>query len=459
MRRRLLLAAILTLVPAWGCSPAGPAGNPATPQQPAAVPSALLPGAYIKHVVIIVQENRSFENFFAGWPGADAPMYGYDRPCKPTERCKRYRIPLHETTFKGLDLVHSYGSALIDVDGGAMDGFGRPTLGQGRVTGKAAYAYVKHALIAPYRAMASQYTLADRMFPSELGASFTAHLDLIAGTTDLTPQKALVDTPTGTPWGCDAPSGTITWTVTASRVPRADGPRPCLDQFRTMADALDAEGISWNYYEPAVFNPTGSWSAFDAIANVRDGGDWARNVLASTPQTNVLTDPAQGRLASVAWVTPDFYDSDHLNSESDTGPSWVAAVVNAIGESPAWNSTAIIVLWDDWGGWYDNAVPPNLDFRGLGIRVPCLIISPYARKHYVSHTTYEFGSVLRFVEQTFGVPPLGTAADGYTDARANSILDAFDFTQAPSAFVPIPAPYPAQYFLARPPSYRVPDEQ
>jgi phospholipase C len=133
--------------------------------------------------------------------------------------------------------------------------------------------------------------------------------------------------------------------------------------------------------------------------------------------------------------------------------------VNSIGESSAWKSTAIVVLWDDWGGWYDNAKPPQLDFRGLGIRVPCLIISPYAKRGFVSHTQYEYGSVLKFIEEAFGLPALGPTSDGYTDTRAASISDSFDFNQAPRAFTPIPTKYPLSHFLTEPPSDEPVDTQ
>lgn len=193
------------------------------------------------------------------------------------------------------------------------------------------------------------------------------------------------------------------------------------------------------------------------------GPDW-KNVI--SPQTRILTDVQNGSLAEVSWVTPDWQDSDHTGSGYNRGPSWVTSVVNAIGESPYWRSTAIFVLWDDWGGWYDDAPPPQRDFRGLGIRVPCIIISPYAKAGYIDHSVYEFGSVLRFTEQTFNLPPLGpnqlgpAASDlGYTDVRANSLVDAFDFTQKPRAFKPIPQPYPYSFFMSQPPSDQPPDDE
>jgi phospholipase C len=225
-----------------------------------------------------------------------------------------------------------------------------------------------------------------------------------------------------------------------------------------MADTLDAANVSWKYYAPNIRIAGGRlWSPFAAIRNVRYGRDWKRNII--SPQTTVLTDAANGRLAQVSWVIPDAADSDHAGTHSDKGPSWVASVVNAVGEGPDWNSTAIVVLWDDWGGWYDNLAPPQLDFVGLGIRVPCIVISPYAKPGYVSHTQYEFGSTLKFIEEAFGLSALGSVAQGYTDTRAHSLADSFDFKQKPRAFRRIPAPYPPAYFLSQPPSGEPPDSE
>jgi phospholipase C len=127
-------------------------------------------------------------------------------------------------------------------------------------------------------------------------------------------------------------------------------------------------------------------------------------------------------------------------------------VVNAVGNSAAWKSTAIIVLWDDWGGWYDSAPPRQLDYLGLGLRVPCIIISPYAPKGYVSHTRYEFGSILKFLEQTFRLQSLGS-----TDVRANSLVDAFNFTQKPRLFEPFATHHPPSFFRRQHPSEEPPD--
>lgn len=447
----------------FGCGGSKAGFTPSIAQQGTAPVSLarLAPGNYIKHVVIIVQENRSFENIFAGWPGADAPMYGYLHTGK--------RIPLHQMTYNDdcftvdgqpqCDLGHLWKEAITGWNHGKMNGFdleGTGTLGFGPPAGSVPYAYLDHPEIAPYRAMAANYVLVDHMFPTEFGTSFTAHQDLIAGTTQIDPTHSLVDVPLpGPPWGCEAPYITTTVLVNKQRVLTDNGPFPCFTQYATIADTLDAKRVSWKYYAPPVGPGSGVfagqvWSAFSAIKKVYYGPDW-KNVV--SPETKVLTDPAKGNLPAVSWVIPDLDWSDHPVVTSNLGPQWVGDVVNAIGKSKYWKSTAIIVLWDDWGGYYDNAPPKQLDYVGLGIRVPCIIISPYAKRGYVSHTRYEFGSILKFLERTFGLASLHT-----TDVRAPSLEDSFDFTQAPRKFKRIPTKVPASYFTNRPQSLKAPDD-
>lgn len=426
------------------------------------------PRGHIQHVVVIVQENRSFDNFFAGFPGADAPTFGCAagdanarrsnaRPalreassgCPSGDRV----VPLRQISFNDPNLRHTWSSSMTDWDNGRMDGFYSYGLRQP----DEAYAYVDRTLIAPYWTIAQQWVLADAMFPTEFGGSFTAHLTLVAGTDDIKqhPSRAEVDFPDGKYDDCDSPPGTTSSFLTSDRIVHpSKGPFPCFDQFNTIAQVLDGAGVSWKYYAVAR-KDAGMWSPFEAIDYVRHGPDWKKNIIA--PQTKVLTDAGDGRLAAVNWVMPSKADSDHPEAHSDRGPSWVASVVNAVGESSYWPNTAIIVLWDDWGGWYDDAPPPQLDYRGLGIRVPCLIISPYAKKGggsggFVTHTQYEYGSILKFIEETFNLPYIGSMADGYTDRRANSLSDSFDFTQSPRPFVPITAKYPRSRFVNEPPS-------
>ena len=401
---------------------------------------------HIQHVVVIIQENRSFENFFAGFPGANAPMYGY-----ALHGHKRVKVALHETTFEtNPNLPHTWQSALKGWDNGKMDGFHT-----GPRSNYAAYAYVDRSEIAPYWAMAEQYVLADAMFPSEFGGSYVTHMMAVAGNDNISHTEAQVNQPTHAPMDCDAPPQTRSSLVNKYRqIGRGNGPFPCFTQFNTMAEVLDTAGVSWKYYIHRHLNG-GLYSPFEAISYVRYGDDWNADVIA--PETRVLTDIASGKLAAVTWITPKRQNADLPGRHGNKGPSWVTAIVNEIGESKFWNSTAIIIIWDEWGGWFDNVPPPQLDFRGLGIRVPCLIISPYAREGtsgsgYVSHTQYEYASILKFIEQVYNLPPIGPRAQGYTDSRANSIIDSFDFTQQPRPFTPFSSKYPASHFLHEPPS-------
>lgn len=407
------------------------------------------PGKYIKHIVIAVQENRSFDNVFDGFPGADTQPYGY-----MSDGTKQTLQPI---PFEVKDMDHSFSAGVMDWNGGKMNQFDLNGTSVGHTIGAFAYSYLERNEVEPYWTIAKRYVLADHMFPTMFGPSFTAHLTLIAGTADLNPAESEADFPSESPWGCDASSSSTTSTVDANRVVSGGGPKPCFTQFRTLADTLDAAGVTWKYYAPTIGSSDSGnlWSAFDAISRVRYGADWSHVI---SPPGQILVDAAHGNLANVSWVVPDFDWSDHPYSGTQYGPSWIASIVNTIGRTPQWKSTAIVVVWDDWGGFYDNVPPPQKDFRGLGIRVGCLIVSPYVRPH-VSHTVYEFGSILKFVEQTFGLPVVGPSSAGYTDRRAHSIADSFDFSQRPRAFKKIPAPYPPSLFITRKPSLRAPDDE
>jgi phospholipase C len=485
--KSLLVLVLLGLGFLVGCSSSNGSNQGAQTSLPAIRPASGSPSQYIKNVIVIIQENRTFENFFAGYSGANAPTTGCAAPTPPPSesvpRVTRALVPgrmrpdstsssgcpsgdkqvkLYQSTFENNpDLKHDWDSSMIDCDiTGShvcrMDGFSA----WGEAKGKyEAYTYIERSQVQPYWSLAQQYVLADAMFPTEFGGSFTAHLTLVAGTDDIGPAsdlaaKAEVDFPSAAPDDCDSPHGTKSSYITENPYReeyRFKGPFPCFTQFNTMAEVLDNADISWRIYASKILD-AGFWEPFEAIKYVRDGPDWSTDI--SAPPSNVITDAENGTLASVSWVTPTHEDSDHPTYHSDSGPSWVSSVVNAIGESSYWSQSAIIVVWDDWGGFYDNAPPPQLDYRGLGIRVPCLIISPYAKQGYVDDTQYEYGSILRFIEEVYGLPvgSVGPTDEGYTDARAASLDDAFDFTQSPRAFHAIATKYPLSHFLHEPPS-------
>jgi phospholipase C len=275
------------------------------------------------------------------------------------------------------------------------------------------------------------------MFQSNSGPSFPAHLYLIAGTS-----QSISENPAATVWGCDGAS-VLTDRLADDDPGASDDPAvpmtpklqapasPCIDP-PTIADQLDSHNVSWAYYAPKTNTVNGDiWSAYDAIRHVRYGTGWSHVV---SPENTILDDIKQNRLPQVSYVVPNFRESDHAGMTDGSGPDWVAAIANTLGASPYWKDTVLVVTWDDWGGWYDHVKPPHRDRMGMGFRVPLIVASPYARSGFVSHTTYEFGSILHFIEDTFGLGSLGG-----TDATSQSIADVLDLNATPRAYTTISA--------------------
>jgi phospholipase C len=420
MSLRAPAAIALALAVTSGCSPS--TGGPAVANPPMigrrAIVRDLSPDSLrkIKHVVVIVQENRSFDNLFQGYPGADTVSSG--------KLSNGQTVALQPVSLAApYDIEHVLSDFLAGYDNGNMDGFDKE-LAYGNLQGypHPEYGYVPHSESTRYFAMAGQYVLADRMFASNVDASFVSHQYIIAAQAN-----NAVDLPTGQ-WGCGGGSYDHVFTITPQRTLGPTEP-PCFT-YKTIADELDARKLTWRFYTPQLGFPGSEWSAFAAVSQIRNGPDWTNDVV--SPEIKVLQDVANATLANVTWVVPSESNSDHPGIQTTTGPKWVASVVNAIGQSKFWSTTAIFVMWDEWGGWYDHVTPPYVDSDGLGIRVPLLVISPYAKKGYVSHVTYEHGSILRFMEDRFGLARLAAS-----DRRATSPeADCFDFTQAPRPFTP-----------------------
>jgi phospholipase C len=425
---------------------AGPKGSPASAVPQAEIASAAAPANMpIKHVVIIVQENRTFDNLFATFPGATGASTG--------KTINGGTIKLRPIGFEGAIIDHAWKNAMNAWDHGKLDGFDVETpvdKNQHPLSPDYTYAYLKPSSIAPYWSMAKQYVLVDHFFQSEFGPSFIGHQTLIRGTTAVSPTRSVMDEPNGNN-ACDAPVGATTNLIDNKRVYHAfAGPPPCFEAV-SIADSLDRAGITWRYYNQTGPNSSlSAWDAFLAIRSVRFGPDFANE---SYSNNQILVDAKAGKLPGVSWVMPNFVNSDHAQSGSDTGPSWVASIVNAIGQGPQWDSTAIVIVWDDWGGWYDHVPPPQLDYAGLGFRLPCLIVSPYAKKGAVVHSYYEMASILKTVEQIFGLRSIGTR-----DVRARGLLDAFDFTQPVRRFKQIKAKYSTDYFMRQPQSNHAVDD-
>ncbi|MFZ0031805.1 MAG: alkaline phosphatase family protein [Candidatus Cybelea sp.] len=426
-------------------TPSAPGGSAVTPSGRHHVS-----GGKIQHIVIVVQENRSFNNLFYGFPGATTATYGYD---SSGAKINLQPIPL-ETSW---DLEHdSYGfeaacngTGSIPGTNCQMNGFNNEWTGcySGRCPyTNPQYAYVPHTETKPYFDMAKQYVLADQMYASNFDASsFISHQYIISAQA-----KRAVNFPGGA-WGCPGGSGDFVGMVGQQRqVP--DGYEVVCWNPTTLGDELDKAGLPWAFYAVSYTGTPWIWSAYQAIKHIFYGADWSKDII--SPPSQFLTDVSNGNLRSVSWVTPTWTNSDHAGSNSKTGPEWVASVVNAVGESKYWDSTAIFIFWDDYGGWYDPEPPAYVDYDGLGMRIPMLIVSPYAKKGHVSHVPYEHGSILRFVEDVFGLGRLAAS-----DKRANSpAKDAFDFSKPPRPFKAIPSEHRKDYFMHQLPDGHLPDD-
>jgi phospholipase C len=450
-------AAILLTV--CGCGGGDPpkcavpaAQNPVPNVQP------LPPGAQrIQHVVVVFQENRTPDNLFHDpvliARGADIASSGLNS--------QGQTVQLTSGDLSGAyDLDHAHRAFVAMYDCGKMDGADRIKVTcykGGSCPSNAQFAYVDPAQVQPYFQLAEQYTFADRMFQTNQGPSFPAHQFIISGTSAPTTTSNLfaAENTSASIWrptGCIAPAGTTVKMIDPSGN-EFRRQYPCFEH-PTLSDLLDAQGISWRYYTPSE----GSiWTGPNAIshickARVQNGrlactGELWSNVV--IPPTQLLSDITNHQLPAVSWVMPDGRPSDHAYVNDGSGPSWVASIVNAIGNSSYWSNTAILITWDDWGGWYDHVAPPIINSYEYGFRVPMLVVSPFAKPAYISHVTHDFGSILKFIEQIYGLPSLG-----YADALADNLSDCFDFNQQPLRFRTISAPLRPEHFLNdhRPPT-------
>lgn len=365
----------------------------------------------IQNVIVVIQQDRSFDDLFAGYPGANAPTKGLTSNGK---YLSLRPMSLEKTPRCTSDL---FGGFKVAYDGGKMDGWNL-------LDSKAPlcpYTRVERGEVRPYWDLAKRFALADEMFSSTHFGDFANSIYLVAGTTKLARRTYAVGPPTREPWGCDAPPGTQTPILKNGRVDGL-GPFPCFDQFPSVANLLDTANVSWRFYDGGKQNDGIPFNAFDALKHVREGKDWQRDM--STPASKVLSDIANGKLASVSWVLSPLADSDFLGSGG--GPKWVNSIVAATQKSSYWKRAAVVVIWTnpENGNFYDNVPPPQLDPMGLGFRVPMIVVSPYAKHGYVSHTEYEFGSILKFIEENWDLGSLGA-----TDVRANSIGDVFSFSR------------------------------
>ena len=411
--------------------------------------TAVLAVTPIQHIIIMVQENRSTDSLFQDpvliARGADIAQSGLDSKGNVIQL---QQIPL----VTGWGGAHEFFTFNQSYDNGKMDGFDLVSIGCNpakcnTIPPNPMYSYVNPSDIGPYFQMAEQYVFADRMFQTNEGPSWPAHMFVFNGTSapDATSNMFVADNPYPlvVPMGCGGAPTSFVKLVNPQGVEVSQA-FPCFDP-PALVDWLDLYGISWKYYTSTA---NYLFTAPNGIAHLYYGSDWVNNVI--QPSSAILTDIAAGDLAGVSWVTPTGAQSDHANWTNGTGPSWIASVVNAIGNSPYWDNTAIMVTWDDWGGWYDHVPPPKVIRDGTswgsgylyGFRVPLLLVSPYAKPAHISHTVYDFGSPLRLIEETFNLPSMG-----FADAHTNDLSDSFDYSQNPIQFKNINAPFDANYFV------------
>ena len=365
----------------------------------------------IQHIVILVKENRSFDNYFGTFPGAAGTRVGHLSDGR--------QVPLlHTPDHMLLDISHAGDAARVAVANGQMNGFDR--LAGAIQDGKdIALSQLYESDIPNYWAYAKTYTLADHFFSTILGPSFPNHLVTVAGTSNNTDDNPILNTYHS--WGCDAGSYTK-----VDAVDPQNGHhyfvKPCFD-INTLPDALQRAGISWKYYAPGQNQSGYIWSALDAIKHIRYSPLWQSNVV---PTTQFVKDVEAGTLPQVSWVVMNEMDSEHPPYSACVGENWTVRQLNALMQSSLWSSTAVFLTWDDFGGFYDHVPPPRQDYISYGPRVPTIVISPYARPHFLDHNLYDFASILRYIEDKFGLASVGTY-----DRIAHSIGDALDTKQQP----------------------------
>jgi phospholipase C len=388
----------------------------------------------IKRVVYLMLENRSFNNLFANYPGATGTMVGVaDGKEMILKRCPNW--------LPG-DLPHDRPAGISSVNGGKMDGFRQAD--RSPAAAYFAYSAFQREDIPNYWSWADEYVLCDNFFSSMLGPSYPNHLGATVGD-----PLGVMDNPRGDwarfgtskAWGCDSPDS-ITVPVL-----RSDGTeeevRPCFDDVTTVPNQLTDADVPWAYYSPTADQVGYIWATLNSFPSIFKTDLWDEHMR---PVDHLLNDIDAGNLPAVTWIVPRYQLSDHPPWSSVNAHNWTTQIVNAIMTSPMWESTAIFVTWDEWGGFYDPVPPPQVDDLGLGIRVPMLLISPYAQQGMIDHEVGEFASPLKFIQANWGL-------HHHTKRirRTHDFSHAFDFSAPPRDPIPLDL-LPSEGDPYRPPS-------
>jgi phospholipase C len=429
---------------------------------------------YIKHVVIIMQENRSFDSYFGTFPGANGiPMDDAGNPtvCVPVADggawdftdCVR---PFHDVHNYNAGGPHGAPDFLTAVDDGAMNGFlvaippvgVEPAACDGQTnpvacTTAVADGVARHDAVGYHTAneipnywkYAQTFTLNDNLFQSDSSFSFPSHLYIVSG------------------WSAICANTSAASCVNNQSYALGFTPTPNEFAWTDVTYLLHQRQVSWRYYiavgnepdcddgamtcppTPLSANTYSFWNPLPGFVTVTEDGQLANIVQGADV---FLVDAKNGTLPAVSWVIPANQVSDHPPNGVGEGQAYVTTLVNAVMEGPQWGTTAIFLAWDDWGGFYDHVSPPAVDVNGYGIRVPAMVISPYARRGYVDHQLLSFDAYLKFIEDVFlGGQRLDPATDGRPDPRTTvresvpglgNLLDDFDFTQTPAPPMVLP---------------------
>ncbi len=425
----------------------------------------------IKHIVIIMKENRSFDSYFGTFPGADGlpTKAGAFAVCNPDPKSGNCVGPYHDSNDANGGGPHDAAGSLRDIDNGRMDGFiveaesGNKGCGETvnpvctNSSTQDVMGYHDQRDIPNYWIYAREFVLQDHMFEPNASWSLPAHLyELSAWSAYCTKH----DDPKSCINELNAPGeppdfrGRLGQNFGGQR----NGPMRTepIYAWTDLTYLLHAHDVTWGYYvmtgnEPdceddaAMSCPpvkqgaktAGIWNPLPYFDTVKDDGELSR--IQSLNKFYVQA--REGKLPSVSWIVPSKEVSEHAPALVTAGQSWTTGIINAIMQSPNWKDTAIFVAWDDWGGFYDHEAPPVVDLNGYGLRVPGLVISPYARRHYIDHQTLSFDAYLKFIEDDFlGGLRLNPKTDGRPDPRPTvrenvpilgDLINDFDFDQKP----------------------------
>jgi phospholipase C len=463
---RLATAAGILLIGGTLALAAGGASTPMTSQTVRSAPGGI---HKIRHVVVVMQENRSFDSYFGTFPGADGVPTTNGKPsaCLPNTAGRPCLRPFHDSENRDSGGPHSHVDAVQDIAGGRMNGFvltARRALGSGckrfprapacnaaNDIGRDVVAYHDGREIPNYWAYARNFVLQDRMFEPNSSWSLPAHLFLVSEWSARCARRGrpkscvnALQTPSMPPHdlGSRTSSPDYAWTDLTYLLHRhhvswryyvAGGTEPDCDGGRLLCRAVHQDKDT-----PSVLNPL-LW-----FSTVRQNHQF-RNIAATS---SFYRAARRGTLPAVSWVVPSNAVSEHPPNLISRGQTYVTGVVNAIMRGPDWKSSAIFLVWDDWGGFYDHVVPPKVDRNGYGLRVPALVISPYARRGFVDHQTLSFDAYAKFVEDDFlGGQRLDPSTDGRPDrrptvrersSRLGNLARDFDFRQRPRAPMLLP---------------------